>query len=120
MFSGRVRTPAVGVMTACLAAVILVGGFAADEVHARNLVNIVMQPGDPDEFESSTPGVPLGEGGKPTVCGDALSEGCGPETDVIQLQVPADDGEAAAHKRGRVTHVIRWMIAEMALKLCAL
>ena len=117
MFSGRVRTPAVGVTTACLAALILVVGFAAEEIDARTLVNPMTQPGDPDEFESRTAAVPPGEAGKPYLCGNALSGEWGTEPVHIYSDVPMDDGRAGSRGCEKITRLIRWMIAKLALKL---
>jgi hypothetical protein len=103
-----------------LAALILSVGFAADEIHARTLVNPITQPGDPDEFESRTGALPPGEAGKPALCGNSLFGESGTEVAHVPSDVPRDDGRAGSCRCEKIISLIRWMIAEMALKLSAL
>ena len=118
MFSGRVRTPAFVVITACVAALLLVGAFESEEADARSLADPRLVPGDPDEFESRMSGGAAVGAGKPSLCSDPASEGNrGDIEENVLSNAQLDEGHRTGRKHGGVAVFVKMVIWESALKL---
>jgi hypothetical protein len=118
MFSGRVGTPALVVITACAAALLLVGAFESEEAHARSVADPRLVPGDPDEFESRVSEGGAVGAGKPSLCGDPASQECQGDIGKSALSnVRIDEEHGAGGKYGRAAVYVRRIIWKSVLKL---
>jgi len=118
MFSGRVGTPAFVLMTACVAALLLVGAFESEEAHARSVADPRLVPGDPDEFESRMSGGGAVGAGKPSLCGDSASQEYQGDIGKSTLSnVRIDEEHGTGGKHGRAVVFVRRIIWKAVLKL---
>jgi hypothetical protein len=92
MFSRRRLTPAAAAMLVCLSALIISAAFTCEISHAKVSVKPIVQPGDPDEFETRVSGPEFGGGKKNPLSSDSSEEGDGTPT----RGVPREDVKAAA------------------------